>query len=206
MKLFIGLGNAGQSYENNRHNFGFTVIDKIAENYSLGGWRDKFRGSICDCIIANKKVMLLKPSNYMNNSGYSTSELINFYKIPLNNVFIFFDDIELSPGKIRVKLGGGHAGHNGIRDIIQKIGGDFWKVRLGIGHPGSKQDVGNYVLGNFSNSDQRWVNLIISEVVDNLSLLVNNDINNFMNIISISMNKIELPLSPRDIKHNQEKS
>ena len=205
MNLFIGLGNPGQSYERNRHNLGFAVIDKIAEHYSLGIWKDKFKGSICDFIIENQKVILFKPSDYMNNSGYSTSELINFYKIPKNNVFVFFDDVELSPGKIRVKLGGGHAGHNGIRDIIEKIGVDFWRIRLGIGHPGTKKDMGKYVLSNFSDSDQKWIDIMIASIVDNLKLIVNNDINNFMNTISLSMNKVELPPSPRNIKNNQEK-
>lgn len=205
MNLFIGLGNPGQSYERNRHNLGFAVIDKIAEYHSLGDWKDKFKGSICDFIIENKKVILFKPSDYMNNSGYSTSELINFYKIPKNNVFVFFDDVELSPGKIRVKLGGGHAGHNGIRDIIEKIGVDFWRIRLGIGHPGTKKDMGKYVLSNFSDSDQKWIDIMIASIVDNLKLIVNNDINNFMNTISLSMNKVELPPSPRNIKNNQEK-
>jgi len=205
MRLFIGLGNPGQLYKNNRHNLGFMILDKISEIYSKTEWRDKFKGKIIHCNIDGKKTILFKPSDYMNNSGFPSYEVIKFYKIKPEDIFIFFDDIELSPGKIRVKFGGGHAGHNGIRNIISQVGVNFWRIKLGIGHPGSKQDVGDYVLSNFSKLDSEWVEEIINNVAINSHLLINLDTNNFMNRVSLKMNTKELPLSPRNIIINKEK-
>ena len=159
MKLFVGLGNPGKKYVNNRHNIGFMALDQIANDHSFSSWKSKFQGQLSDGKLGLEKVILLKPETFMNLSGQSVSETIKFYKIKTEDVVVFHDELDLSPSKLRVKTSGGHAGHNGRRSIHQHIGPDYQRVRMGIGHPGHKDRVANYVLSDFAKSDQNWLRI-----------------------------------------------
>lgn len=154
MKLLVGLGNPGKQYVRNRHNVGFMAVDKISETQNFKSWRGRFQGEVSDGLIDSVKCLLLKPDTYMNDSGFSVSEAVRFYKIPMEDIFVFHDEIDLDPGKIKVKTGGGTAGHNGLKSIAAQIGNDYTRVRIGVGHPGRKELVHKYVLQNFSKDDQ----------------------------------------------------
>ena len=198
MRLFVGLGNPGSDYLSNRHNLGFVAVNALADRYNVSSWRSKFQGLIAEGRLGNNKVTFFKPMTFMNESGRAVKELITFYKTDLDNVLVFFDEIELAPGKIRVKKSGGHAGHNGIRSLISHIGGDFWRVRMGVGHPGKKDLVSGYVLQDFTKSDSKWVDALVNATVDAAPLLIEGDHNRFMTNVARDMASIETPLSPRD--------
>lgn len=198
MHLLVGLGNPGSGYTNNRHNLGYITIDAIAQQHGFGPWRDKFQGQIAEGRLGSNKVLLLKPTTFMNESGRSLSAIIKFYKLDLDDVFVFLDEIELAPGKIRVKKGGGHAGHNGIRSLIAHIGIDFWRVRMGVGHPGHKDRVSGYVLQDFSKTDQSWLDALVDATAVSAALLVEGNHNRFMTDVSQAMTGLTLPTSPRD--------
>ena len=204
MRLFVGLGNPGSGYANNRHNLGFMAVDAIAKSHGFPPWRSKFQGLATDAQFAGDKVVLLKPSTFMNESGRSVAEAVNFYKLDIDDVLVLFDEIELAPGKIRVKKGGGHAGHNGIRSIAAHLGQEFWRVRLGVGHPGDKNRVSGYVLQDFAKSDAKWVEAIVSAIADEADLLVQGEDNRFMTAVAQVMQSIDLPPSPRDLRGSQE--
>lgn len=188
MLLIAGLGNPGPKYCMNRHNIGFMALDSLATSYMDNSWRKKFQGQICDGVVKGKKILLLKPQTFMNKSGISIGEAVNFYKIPPDQTIIFHDEIDLSPGKVRVKSGGGHAGHNGLRSITSCIGADFVRVRMGVGHPGSKALVHNYVLGNFSKKDQEeWLQDLLTGVSRGFPELVDNNPTEFLNKINLTM-------------------
>lgn len=161
MYVLIGLGNPGKKYESNRHNIGFMIVDALASAYHFSPFKEKFSAAISEGTIGAHKVILCKPLTYMNKSGQSVQQLMSFYKIPLNHVYTVHDDLDLEPGKIKVKCGGGHGGHNGLRSLDQHIGQDYWRIRLGIGHPGRSshhQDlVAHYVLSDFSRQDENWL-------------------------------------------------
>ena len=198
MRLLVGLGNPGSGYANNRHNLGFMTVDELVERYNLGAWRGKFQGQVAEGRVGNNKVAVLKPTTFMNESGRALNEAIKFYKIDLDDLVVFFDEIELAPGRIRVKKGGGHAGHNGIRSLISHISGDFWRVRMGVGHPGHKGRVSGYVLQDFAKSDQGWVRTLVNATVDSTPLLLDGDHNRFMTDVARAMNDVSTPLSLRD--------
>lgn len=202
MRLLVGLGNPGSGHANNRHNLGFMAIDQIVEDYRLGTWRTKFQGHVTDGRIGSDKVSLLKPMTFMNESGRAVREALTFFKLNPEDVFVFFDEIELAPGKIRVKQGGGHAGHNGIRSIAAHIGEDFWRVRMGVGHPGQKNRVSGYVLQDFSKSDQQWVEAFVDATARATHLLVDGETNRFMTDVSQAMHTVDTPQSPRDVKRD----
>ena len=158
MLLLVGLGNPGVKYVRNRHNVGFMAIDEIASRYGFGPWRKKFQGEAGEgSIPGGGKALLLKPQTYMNESGRSVAEAARFYKIPLQNIVVFHDELDLTAGKLKVKTGGGVAGHNGLKSICAHLGPDFRRVRIGIGHPGDKSRVHGHVLGDFSKADQDWL-------------------------------------------------
>lgn len=173
MFLWIGLGNPGDKYAMNRHNIGFFVIDEIAKNFStFDTFRLKFQGQISEGKIEENKIVLLKPQTYMNLSGESAVKCANFYKISPQNIIVFHDELDLSPGEIRVKLGGGNAGHNGLKSLQAHLGtGDFWRIRIGIGRPADKTDVSNYVLGDFYKADILWLKPTIEKLVQNANIL-----------------------------------
>ena len=164
MKLFVGLGNPGAKYAHNRHNIGFMALDRIAEDHQFTPWRSKFQGQICDGTLAGQKVLLLKPTTFMNLSGQSVGAAVRFHKIPLDQVTVFHDELDLAPGKLRLKQGGGHAGHNGLRSLHAHLGADYRRVRLGIGHPGHKDAVAGFVLRDFAAVDQNWLAAMLTGI------------------------------------------
>jgi PTH1 family peptidyl-tRNA hydrolase len=185
MITILGLGNPGNEYLGHRHNIGFMAIDRIAERCSIGPFRSRFQGLAAEGRIGSSRVLLLKPQTFMNQSGRSAREAMNFYKFTLDQLIVLYDELDLAPGKVRVRKGGGAAGHNGIRSLTQHCGSDFWRVRIGIGHPGSPDRVTGYVLSNFSKSDQEWVQPLLDAIGDNAELLCSADHSNFMNRIAI---------------------
>ncbi|CAA2138086.1 aminoacyl-tRNA hydrolase [Hyphomicrobium sp. ghe19] len=184
MKLFVGLGNPGEKYRANRHNIGFLAVDRIAERNGFGPWRKKFQGLVSEGSIGNERVTLLKPETYMNESGRSVGEAQRFLKIPLSDVYVFHDELDLAPGKVKVKTGGGNAGHNGLRSISAHIENEYKRVRLGIGHPGSKDVVIHHVLNDFAKSDREWVNLLLDAVADAASYLAKGDDARFLSDVA----------------------
>ncbi len=186
MNLLVGLGNPGKDYEKTRHNIGFMVIDRLIESYSLSTPKAKFHGFLSDGLIGGKKVLAIKPNTYMNRSGLCVGEVVKFYKIPLENIIVFHDEIDLVFNKVRVKIGGGHGGHNGLRDIDAKIGKNYKRVRIGVGHPGDKEKVSGYVLNRFSKDEQPSIDKLIDNISDNIKLLLKNDDSLFMTRISES--------------------
>lgn len=185
MLLFVGLGNPGPKYEGNRHNIGFMAIDEIARRYSFGPWRSRFQGLACEGVIAGEKVLALKPMTYMNESGRSVGEAVRFFKLPVNAVSVFYDELDLVPGKMRLKHGGGAGGHNGIRDIDRHIDKDYRRVRLGIGHPGDKNKVHSYVLSDFAKVERTaWLDVLLDAVATEVVELVRDDEARFMSRVA----------------------
>lgn len=181
MIVFAGLGNPGPSYAHNRHNVGFMAADEIARRHGFSPWTKKFQGLIAEGTIAGEKVVLLKPSTFMNLSGQSVGEALRFYKLPLSALTVFHDELDLVQAKVRVKVGGGNGGHNGLRSIDAHCGKDYRRVRIGIGHPGPKEMVHGHVLGDFSKADREWLDPLIHAMADHMELLVKGDDNGFMN-------------------------
>ena len=188
MFLFVGLGNPGAKYASNRHNVGFMAADVMHTAHHFGPWRKKFQGELSEGSLGGEKVLLLKPQTFMNESGRSVGEAVRFHNIPLDHVFVFYDELDLEPGKVRVKLGGGAAGHNGIRSIAQHITPDFMRVRLGIGHPGVKDMVMPHVLGDFAKSDREWLVAMLDAVADNAALLIEGAEAKFQSIVHLKVN------------------
>jgi peptidyl-tRNA hydrolase, PTH1 family len=164
MKLFVGLGNPGSTYARHRHNVGFMAVDRIAEHHGLGPWKKRFHGLVADGPIGGRRVMLLKPQTYMNDSGRSVGEAQRYLKIAEEDIYVFHDEIDLAPAKVRVKVGGGNAGHNGLRSISAHIGNDYARVRIGVGHPGSKDLVSAYVLHDFAKADAEWLDALLDAI------------------------------------------
>ena len=185
MKLFVGLGNPGAKYAHNRHNIGFMALDRIAEDNQFTPWRSKFQGQICDGTLGGHKALLLKPTTFMNLSGQSVGEAVRFHKIPLDQVTVFHDELDLAPGKLRLKQGGGHAGHNGLRSIHAHLGADYDRVRLGIGHPGHKDAVAGFVLRDFAKVDQNWLAAILTGIGNGTVHLAAGDGAKFMNAVAL---------------------
>jgi PTH1 family peptidyl-tRNA hydrolase len=172
MFLLVGLGNPGQEYAQNRHNVGFMCVDEIIKSYGFPSLKAKFSGFLTEGSIDHEKVALFKPLSYMNCSGRPTAETARFFKIPTPNVIVFHDDLDLLPGQVRVKKGGGHGGHNGLKDLDAHLGPDYWRVRIGIGRPLHKQDVTPYVLSNFSKADHTWLDPLLALLADEVHLLL----------------------------------
>ena len=154
MLLLVGLGNPGARYAGNRHNIGFMVVQEIAKRHGIGPWRRRFQGVACEGPVGGERALLLLPGTFMNESGRAVAEAVHFYKLPLHAVTVFHDEIDLRPAKVRVKIGGGIAGHNGLRSISEHIGNDYRRVRIGVGHPGNKDMVQHYVLSDFAKSER----------------------------------------------------
>ena len=188
MQLFVGLGNPGGKYARNRHNIGFMALDRIAEDHGFGPWRSKFQGSVTEGRLGSDKAVLLKPETFMNLSGQSVGEAMRFYKLAPNDVVVFHDEIDLAPGKLKVKDGGGHAGHNGLRSLHQHIGDDYRRVRMGVGHPGHKDAVPVYVLHDFPKADQDWLDDMLRGISDGAGSLADGDTGRFMNAVSLRLN------------------
>ena len=184
MLLLAGLGNPGQRYAANRHNLGFLVIDEIVRRHGFGPWRQRFQAEVAEGRLDDRKVLCLKPQTFMNRSGQALGEALRFYKLAPEALYVLHDEIDLAPGKLRVKQGGGAGGHNGLRSIDAHIGKDYWRVRLGVGHPGDKDLVHGYVLRDFAKQDQVWVEKLIDAVADEISRLIAGDASSFMSRVA----------------------
>jgi peptidyl-tRNA hydrolase, PTH1 family len=187
MRLFVGLGNPGPRYARNRHNIGFMAVDEIARVHNAGPWRRRFQSETAEAAIGAEKVLLLKPQTYMNESGRAVAEAQRFFKIPLSDVTVFYDEIDLPPAKVRVKVGGGNAGHNGLRSITAHCGNDYRRVRLGIGHPGHKPLVQSHVLGDFAKAEEPWVEDLCRILADSAPLLAKGEDGSFQNKVHLAM-------------------
>jgi PTH1 family peptidyl-tRNA hydrolase len=186
MRMVVGLGNPGPKYRNNRHNIGFMAADEIVRRHRLSAPRSKFQGDISEGDIGGERVLVLKPATFMNESGRSVGDAVRFYKLAPEDIIVIYDEIDLAAEKIRVKQGGGHAGHNGLRSIDAHLGDkNYWRVRLGVGHPGDKSQVSNHVLGDFSKQDRVWVERELAAVADELPLLLSGQTNDFMSRVAM---------------------
>jgi peptidyl-tRNA hydrolase, PTH1 family len=186
MLLIAGLGNPGPKYQNNRHNAGYMAADAIHRRHSFSPWTRKFQAEIASGTIGGEKVLLLKPQTFMNLSGQSVGEAMRFHKLAPSDVLVLYDELDLAPGKIRVKTGGGAGGHNGIKSLDAHCGKEYRRVRIGIGHPGDKALVHNHVLGDFAKADRAWVEPLLEAIADNAELLVKRDDNGFMSKVSLA--------------------
>ncbi len=183
MLLIVGLGNPGAKYANNRHNIGFMAVDRIADEHGFGAPKSKFSGQVREGFIETAngriKALVLKPMTFMNESGRSVGAAAQFYKIPKDKIFVFHDELDLGAGKFRMKLGGGIAGHNGLRSIKAHMGAEFWRARMGIGHPGRKEQVHSHVLSDFAKADKDWVNNLLDACASSADLLATGEIDKF---------------------------
>lgn len=184
MKLFVGLGNPGSQYAGHRHNFGFMALDRIAGDHGFGPWKSRFGGATAEGRLGGEKVLLLKPATFMNRSGQAVGEAMRFYKLESTDVTVFHDEIDLAPGKVRIKAGGGHAGHNGLRSIHEHIGAAYDRVRMGVGHPGRKELVAGYLLHDFAKADHDWIEPVLHGVSDGAPHLAAGDGDRFMNAVA----------------------
>lgn len=188
MWLLVGLGNPGSKYQEHRHNIGFMAVDEIHRHFAFGPWKKKFQAEIAEGSIkgVEEKVILLKPQTYMNLSGGSVQAAAQFYKIPLSNIFVFHDELDIAPAKVKIKQGGGAGGHNGIKSIDEHMGQNYWRVRLGIGHPDPQapdksEIVSNYVLSNFAKSELGWRDALMQKTAEHIALLLNGKASDYIN-------------------------
>ena len=193
MKLFVGLGNPGSEHARQRHNVGFMAVERIAERHGLGPWKKRFHGLVCEGPIGGHRVMLLKPQTYMNDSGRSVGEAQRYLKIDEGDIYVFHDELDLAPGKLKVKTGGGNAGHNGLRSITDHIGNEYARVRIGIGHPGSKDLVYRYVLHDFAKADAAWVGPLLDAIADAAPRLAAGDDARFLTDVARTLKGGEAP-------------
>ncbi len=197
MKLLVGLGNPGGKYARNRHNIGMMAVDRIAADHGFGPWRSKFNGQISEGRLGPEKVLLLKPETFMNLSGDSVQAAAGFYRLEPGDIIVLHDELDLAPGKVRVKTGGGHAGHNGLRSIDAHMGAQFQRVRMGIGHPGDKRLVSNHVLGDFTKADADWLEPLLEGVSDGAPALVEGNGGAFSNAVARRLKPDEAPRPAR---------
>jgi peptidyl-tRNA hydrolase, PTH1 family len=187
MLLFVGLGNPGSGYVWNRHNIGFMVVDAIAKRHRFPSWRRRFQGVAAEGQLGGERALLLLPGTYMNDSGRAVAEAAHFYKLGLPDLVVFHDEIELPPGKVRVKTGGGNAGHNGLRSITEHVGNDYRRVRIGVGHPGVKELVQMHVLSDFGKDERAWVAALCTMIAENAELLARGQDASFQNKVHLAM-------------------
>ena len=195
MKLLVGLGNPGAQYAGNRHNIGFMAIDSIARANGISGWKSKHAGLLAEGSIGSERVLLLKPQTFMNKSGDSVQQVARFYKLSPADIIVFYDELDLAPGKVRVKVGGGNGGHNGLRSIDPQIGLDYKRVRLGIGHPG-KEFVTPHVLGDFAKADKTWLDPLLDDIGRYAGMLLAGDDAGFMNKLALANQASESKPAP----------
>ncbi|PTX01232.1 aminoacyl-tRNA hydrolase [Pararhodobacter aggregans] len=184
MKLFVGLGNPGAQYAQNRHNIGFMALDRIAGDHGFGPWKARFQAQVSEGRLGGDKLVLFKPQTFMNLSGQAVGEAMRYLKLSPADVVVFHDELDLAPGKLRLKEGGGHAGHNGLRSIHQHIGEAYGRVRLGIGHPGHKDRVAGYVLHDFAKADEAWLDDLLRGISDGADALAAGDGPRFQNAVA----------------------
>ncbi|EFO31753.1 peptidyl-tRNA hydrolase [Roseibium sp. TrichSKD4] len=210
MKLIVGLGNPGSNYAGNRHNIGFMAVNEIHRVHSsFAPWRARFQAEVSEGRLGSEKALLMKPSTYMNESGRAVGEAMRFYKIEPEDIAVIYDELDLPPAKFRMKAGGGHGGHNGLRSISAHIGQDYRRLRLGIGHPGDKKLVSNYVLGDFAKADSDWLEPLLREIADNADMLAAGQDSQFANKLTLALqpekaqrpSKGSVPNKPKQISH-----
>jgi peptidyl-tRNA hydrolase, PTH1 family len=187
MQLLVGLGNPGPRFAGNRHNIGFMAVEAIARRHRIGPWRRRFRGVAAEGPIDGERVILLLPETYMNESGLAAGEAAHFYKIAVGHIVVFHDEIDLPPAKVRVKAGGGTAGHNGLRSISSHVGNDYRRVRIGVGHPGAKELVYPYVLSDFAKTERSWVETLCDIIADNVAMIIKGEDSSFQNKVHLAM-------------------
>ena len=185
MKLIVGLGNPGAKYARNRHNIGFMAVEQIAADHHFGPWKSKFQGSLSEGRFGSTRAVLLRPETFMNKSGDSVAAAMRFYKLEPEDVVVLHDELDLAPGKVKFKMGGGHAGHNGLRSIHSHLGPDYGRVRLGVGHPGHKDRVAGYVLSDFAKAEADWLDDMLRGISDGAAHLAEGDNAKFMNAVSL---------------------
>jgi len=206
MLIIAGLGNPGGKYAGNRHNIGFMAVDAIHRRHSFSPWSKKFRAEIAEGEIGGEKVLLIKPQTFMNLSGESVGEAMRFYKLQPADLVAIYDELDLAPGKARLKTGGGHGGHNGIRSLDAHCGREYRRLRLGIGHPGVKEMVQNHVLGDFAKADKVWLEPLLDTLADNADMLVRNEDSQLMNKIALALGgKAEEEKQRKDNKTTEKK-
>jgi len=187
MLIIAGLGNPGGKYAANRHNIGFMAANEIVRRHSFGPWKNKFNAEISDGKLDCEKVLVVKPQTYMNESGQAVGEILRFYKEDLSNLIVIYDELDLPPAKLRIKTGGGHGGHNGIKSIDAHCGTEYRRMRLGIGHPGAREKVTGHVLGDFAKADQEWLDKLLGAIAENAALLSDGKDANFMNKVALDI-------------------
>lgn len=197
MKLFVGLGNPGAKYARNRHNIGYMAVERIAEDHGFSPWRAKFQGLVSEGRLGSEKVVLLKPETFMNLSGQCVGEAMRFFKLEPADITVFHDELDLAPGKLKLKVGGGHAGHNGLRSIHGHIGPDYARVRLGIGHPGHKDRVAPYVLSDFAKADADWLDDLMRGISDGAEHLAAGNGAKFTNAVALRMAPAQTSEKPK---------
>lgn len=200
MKLIVGLGNPGQKFEHNRHNVGFMAVDRIADRHGFGPFRRRFQGLVTEGRIGEERVTILKPQTFMNESGQSVGEAARFLKIDEEDVIVLYDEIDLFPGKLKAKLGGGNAGHNGLRSISAHLGNDYTRIRIGVGHPGRKELVAGYVLHDFSKSDQDWLDPLLDAIAKSAGLMAEGDLARFTAAVARELGGAEEPERKKPMK------
>ena len=199
MRLLVGLGNPGRGHAHNRHNIGFLVADEIVRRHRLGPWRARFQGLVSEGEIGPERVVVLKPETYMNESGRAVAAAARFYKLEPAAIVVIHDEVDLLPGRIRVKQGGGAGGHNGLRSIDAHIGPDYWRIRIGVGHPGHADLVRHYVLQDFAKEERPLMSKLVVAAVEALPLLLAGDGNGFMNRVVVAVTPPKPKSKPADM-------
>ncbi len=189
MRLFVGLGNPGARHAYQRHNIGFMALDDIAARHRFAPFRAKFEGQVAEGRLGSEKVLALKPATFMNDSGRSVGQALRFFKLTPGDVTVFHDELDLPPGRVRVKRGGGAGGHNGLRSLDAHIGPEYWRVRLGIGHPGHKDRVTGYVLHDFAAVDEAWLDPLLEAVAEAAPLLAQEAPDKFMTRVALTLRR-----------------
>ncbi|WP_259780897.1 aminoacyl-tRNA hydrolase [Aestuariispira ectoiniformans] len=187
MLLLVGLGNPGPKYEKNRHNIGFMAVDEFVRRHSFGPWKARFQGLVSEGTLGGEKVMVLKPTTFMNESGRAVGEAVRFFKLAPSDVYVIYDELDLPAGKLKVKQSGGHGGHNGLRSLDAHIGKDYWRIRLGIGHPGDKAKVHSHVLGDFSKAEWPSMEKLLDAVVDAFPVLPDKGPGDYMTKVALRL-------------------
>ncbi|WP_119678043.1 aminoacyl-tRNA hydrolase [Indioceanicola profundi] len=200
MMLVVGLGNPGPEYERHRHNVGFMAVDDVHRRFGFSPWRRRFQGLSAEGTVGGEKILALKPQTFMNLSGQAVGEAMRFYKMIPDQVVVFHDELDLPAGRIRVKRGGGHGGHNGLRSIDDHIGKDYWRVRVGIGHPGSKEKVHGWVLSNFAKSDEAWLEPLLDAMTREFPLVAAGEPEKFASRVALLIQPPKPPKAPKAAK------